>query len=748
MISCAATSKNHRQGVLGATAIVATSIWLLIQPAYAQSRVALVIGNGSYEKVPELPNPPRDAADIGRALERLNFKVTQVKNATASEMRKAVVDFGRTAEGAEMAIVFYAGHGMEVGGENWLIPISAELRSDADIESEAVSLRSINLQVSKARQLGLVILDACRNNPFAAKMKRSISIRAVPRGLAPTEPTDNVLVAYAARDGTTASDGDGKNSPFTTALLRHIETPGLEISFLFRRVRDDVMAATKREQQPFVYGSLSKEEIYLRAPLSTSATPRPGPAVLASPEDERFWQAIQSSTTTSLFEEYVRRYPKGSHAAEARQRIKDLKSKEVAALTSAKPLANDTTAAAKGNESSATSLRDRNLFGEEEARKVASIGAAQELVLPVFSIDAAESDVRRSNARFVGVWSSKLGWSNGAGRNAMVIIRSVSDTGLARGYYLWGPPTKGSPTNEAAGNNWFAEYIVDNKFTIKTVPEVSVQLGEKNVIMLSSTLDTPAYKGGLTLDPIWQLVRTPQDIGPAAKDARGADSAAAKPADRNSFTDEDVRKVTKIGAAQKLDVPKFTIAAASDGPLAANSKFVGVWSSKHGWNGKGRYAMVIITEVSVTGLARGYYLWGPPVKESWTRHEAGYKWFSEYIVNDRFSIGGTEVTARLDKNVLTLSAFRKDKPSETSRIELRAIWQLARMREEVEPSTKRNQASRQETAPKKQEAARARSGTPPPANAGGSTMEDRYRACRKLVKGFAQREACARTGAI
>ena len=138
-----------------ATAVCITSIWLLAQPAFAESRVALVIGNGAYEKVPELPNPTRDAADIGRALERLNFKVTQIKNATAHEMRKAVVDFGRAAEGAEMAVVFYAGHGMEVGGENWLIPTSAELRSDADTESEAVSLRWIRSAGLKGTAVGL-----------------------------------------------------------------------------------------------------------------------------------------------------------------------------------------------------------------------------------------------------------------------------------------------------------------------------------------------------------------------------------------------------------------------------------------------------------------------------------------------------------------------------------------------------------------------------------------------------------------
>ena len=201
------------------------SIFVTATPSFAADRVALVIGNGLYQKVPSLPNPTRDATDIGRALERLNFKVTQLSNASAAEMRKAIVEFGRSAEGSEIAVVYYAGHGMEAGGENWLIPIDAELRSDTDVESEAVSLKSVTLQVSKARQLGLVILDACRNNPFAAKMQRSLRTRAITRGLAPMEPTDNVLVAYAARDGTTANDGEGRNSPFTAALLHNTKPP-------------------------------------------------------------------------------------------------------------------------------------------------------------------------------------------------------------------------------------------------------------------------------------------------------------------------------------------------------------------------------------------------------------------------------------------------------------------------------------------------------------------------------------------
>ncbi|UEM13130.1 caspase family protein [Bradyrhizobium barranii subsp. barranii] len=463
----------------GAAVFLVMSL-LSAQPALAQARVALVIGNGAYEKVPELPNPTRDAADIGRALERLDFKVTQVRNATAQEMRKAVVEFGRSAEMSDIAVVFYAGHGMEVGGENWLIPISAELRSDIDAESEAISLRSVSLQVSKARKLGLVILDACRNNPFAAKMKRSLSTRAVARGLAPTEPSDNVLIAYAARDGTTASDGDGRNSPFTTSLLRHIETPGLEISFLFRRVRDDVMAATRREQQPFVYGSLSKEEIYLKAPAVAAQAPAAStPAPAAPAEDEKFWQAVRTSTVAALFEEFLARYPRSDHAVEARQRIKDLKGNEVAALSSP---ATASKSDAGGRQEPDAKRVVRNLFTPDDNKKISVIAAAQQLELPSFTISSDQNDPLNANSRFVGVWSNKRGWTNGKGRYAMLIITEVSATGLAKGYYLWGPPTKQSWAKDVAGYKSFAEFISNDKFSINGTP-VTAKL-DKNVLAL------------------------------------------------------------------------------------------------------------------------------------------------------------------------------------------------------------------------------------------------------------------------
>jgi hypothetical protein len=250
--------------VAAAIAIVAFTIIGAAPVSADGKRVALVIGNSAYRNVPALPNPPNDASDLAAALNRLGFVVTLITDASFDEMRRSLIALGRDAAGADMAAVYFAGHGMEISGENWLIPVDAELKKDTDALNEAISLRSVMLQVSNTTSLGLIILDACRNNPFAAKMQRSLALRAaVSGGLGRIEPVGNVLVAYAARDGTTALDGDGRNSPFTAALLHNIETPGVEVTFMFRNVRDDVMEVTRNEQQPFVYGSLSRKAIYL-----------------------------------------------------------------------------------------------------------------------------------------------------------------------------------------------------------------------------------------------------------------------------------------------------------------------------------------------------------------------------------------------------------------------------------------------------------------------------------------------------
>ena len=280
----------YRRGLILGLGVIALLMGFAAAPASADGkRVALVVGNSAYRNVPELPNPANDAGDVAAALNRLGFSVTLIANASFEEMRRGLIALGREAAGADMAVMYFAGHGMEISGENWLIPIDAELKKDIDAENEAISLRSVMLQVSNTTSLGLVVLDACRNNPFAAKMHRALALRAATGGgLGRIEPVGNVLVAYAARDGTTALDGDGRNSPFTTALLHNIETPGIEVTFMFRNVRDDVMEATRNEQQPFVYGSLSRRAIYLAGdppsadPASTKQA-NASPAVAGAP---------------------------------------------------------------------------------------------------------------------------------------------------------------------------------------------------------------------------------------------------------------------------------------------------------------------------------------------------------------------------------------------------------------------------------------------------------------------------------
>lgn len=293
-----------------------------MSPAGAETRVALVVGNSLYRHVPALPNTPNDAGDVVAAFERLGFSVRRVNDGDYDDMRRALLEFSRSARDSDMAVVFFAGHGIEVGGENWLIPVDAALKSDQDTEHEAISLRNVLLTVSAASRLGLVVLDACRNNPFAARMQRSVRTRAVERGLARIEPPRSVLVAFAARDGTIASDGAGRNSPFTTALLRHLETPGLEINFLFRNVRDDVITATRGQQEPFVYGSLSKDLIYLKssAPAALSATASPA---VAAP-DEAAWALLKDTDDSAALARFIEQFPRSRLRREAEARIKAL----------------------------------------------------------------------------------------------------------------------------------------------------------------------------------------------------------------------------------------------------------------------------------------------------------------------------------------------------------------------------------------------------------------------------------------
>ena len=302
----------------------------------AEQRVALVIGNASYAHAPRLANPLNDAADIGGALARLGFAVTTLENADYATLRQGLLAFTRAASAAEVAVVFYAGHGVEVDQRNFLVPVDARLASDQDVEFETVPLDLVMRSVGRASGLRLVILDACRDNPFAVSMQRSGATRAIGRGLARVEPAGETLVAYASKEGTVASDGEGRNSPYSTALLAHLEEPGLEVGLLFRKVRDAVLASTGGRQEPFVYGSLSSRGVYLTAraeapPVSeVGDAPSAGDTVSQQLTAEQlaaervFWESVKDSANAADVQAYLDRYPGGTYEVLARNRLQAL----------------------------------------------------------------------------------------------------------------------------------------------------------------------------------------------------------------------------------------------------------------------------------------------------------------------------------------------------------------------------------------------------------------------------------------
>src|SRR5204862_2427009 len=199
-------------------------------------------------------------------------------NVAANEMRKSLRDFAAKTRDADVAVVYYAGHGIELEGTNYLIPVDATLETDGDVLDEAIALERVLFAVEPARQLRLVILDACRDNPFAKSMKRTMASRAIGRGLAKIEPTSpNTMIAFAAKAGSTASDGDAKNSPFAAALVERLPTPGLDLRKAFGFVRDDVLKNTGYKQEPYVYGSLGGDDVPLVPAKPAVAGPQPNP---------------------------------------------------------------------------------------------------------------------------------------------------------------------------------------------------------------------------------------------------------------------------------------------------------------------------------------------------------------------------------------------------------------------------------------------------------------------------------------
>jgi uncharacterized caspase-like protein len=285
---------------------------LFASPASAEKRVALVIGMSKYQQVPQLANPARDADAMAALFKKAGFDVVQSqRDLGISDLRRVIREFSETARTADISVVYYAGHGIEVDGNNYLVPADARLLSDFDVEDETISLDRVLKALDTTKRLKLVILDACRDNPFAKSMKRSVSSRSIGRGLAKIEPTmSDTLVAFAAKAGAVANDGDGDNSPFATALVKYLAEPGLDLRLAFGRVRDDVLKSTGNRQEPFVYGSLGGETMAL--------VPQAAKPVDPDAQARVDYELAAQVGTREAWDSFVASHPNGFYASLAR----------------------------------------------------------------------------------------------------------------------------------------------------------------------------------------------------------------------------------------------------------------------------------------------------------------------------------------------------------------------------------------------------------------------------------------------
>ena len=282
--------------------------------ALAGKRVALIVGNSTYQNVPQLPNPSRDASAVAKMFKDAGFDSVDVElNVGNLEFKRSIRKFETMADQADIAVVYYAGHGLEIGGTNYLIPTDARLASDRDADDEAITLERLVSSTDGARRLRLVILDACRDNPFVTTMRRErvVANRAVASGLGKVEPTStDTLIAYAAKAGSTADDGDGQHSPFTSALLKNLTVPGLDVRLAFGRVRDEVLKSTGNRQEPFVYGSLGGETMALvpqiAKPVDSDAEARVDYELTAQIGTREAWDSFLASHPTGLYANLAR----------------------------------------------------------------------------------------------------------------------------------------------------------------------------------------------------------------------------------------------------------------------------------------------------------------------------------------------------------------------------------------------------------------------------------------------------------
>jgi hypothetical protein len=292
--------------------------------AKAETRIALVVGNSDYQYAPKLTNPSNDANDMTEKLKGLGFEVIGGTDLDRRSLVEALIKFGRAAETADVAVFFYAGHGLQVNGQNYLAPVDGQVEYEAEVDISLVSLSGVMQQLERGSKTNIIFLDACRNNPFEEKLAKSSnrSAMSMARGLGRVQTGIGTFIAFATEPDSVAADGIGRNSPFTAALLRHIDQPGQSISDMMISVRNEVLAETGGKQRPWDSSSLTDRFAF--APDVAGETKeqvQKGGGDTASLEKEAYEQAVEVGSC-GAYEAFQRRYPDSFYAELAKERAK------------------------------------------------------------------------------------------------------------------------------------------------------------------------------------------------------------------------------------------------------------------------------------------------------------------------------------------------------------------------------------------------------------------------------------------
>jgi formylglycine-generating enzyme required for sulfatase activity len=308
--------------MLRAAALTIVSLWVLAwgcEAAPAPKRVALVIGNGAYTNAPSLTNPKNDAQDMGAALKKLGFEVILGTDLGKSAMDRKILDFEKALAGAEAGVFHYSGHGLQVAGVNYLVPVDASLESAAALRIEAVRLDFIQETMERQTKTNILFLDACRNNPLARNLARTLGTRSaeIGKGLAAVESGAGTLISFSTQPGNVALDGAGRNSPYSGPLVKALATPREDVLSLLTGVRNAVMAATGDKQVPW-------DNNALRAKFYFSSAPKGGAAAAPLSADAQAWSVVQNSESPAVLEEFGRRFPDSPNAGFAKARVEEL----------------------------------------------------------------------------------------------------------------------------------------------------------------------------------------------------------------------------------------------------------------------------------------------------------------------------------------------------------------------------------------------------------------------------------------